>query len=81
VEWFSFLVNIKDIKDERIITLFWPIIETADIWYEIHFKQEYNKPLPENSFSNLKELKSRGHNYQEKIHIKPFDVLNPLKSP
>ena len=83
VEWFSFLVDIEGIKDKRIITLFWPIINSANRWYEIYFSNSYRADINNNMFSNLKKLYSKlkvDESMQRiKMPIDPFDILNELK--
>jgi hypothetical protein len=81
VEWFSFLVNINDIKDKRIINLFWPIIKSADTWYSIYFNELYDEETDKNMFSNLKALTLRlkDDESMHAIHIEPFEILNKLK--
>jgi hypothetical protein len=81
VEWFSFLVNNKDIEDERIVSLFWPIVKVADRWYKIYFAELYEREIDRNNFSNLKKLFPRlqANESMQRIHFEPFEVLNPLK--
>jgi hypothetical protein len=81
VEWFCFFVKTKDIEDKRIITLFWPIIKSANVWYNIYFPKLYRTDLEENMFSNLKKLYSEleKDKSMQRIHFEPFEILNELK--
>jgi hypothetical protein len=83
VEWFSFLVNNKEIEDDRIVSLFWPIVKVADRWYKTYFADLYERDINENNFSNLKKLFPRlqANESMQRIHFEPFEVLNPLKQP
>jgi hypothetical protein len=81
VEWFCFFVKTKDIKDKRIISLFWPIIKSAIVWYNIYFPGLSRKDLNQNMFSNLKTLYSELEKDEtmQRIHFEPFEILNELK--
>jgi len=81
VERFCFFVKTKEIEDKRIISLFWPIIKSANVWYDIYFPDLSRKDLEQNMFSNLKTLYSEleKDRSMQRIHFEPFEILNELK--
>jgi hypothetical protein len=78
VEWFCFIIKSMDIEDKRIINLFWPIIKSAKVWYDLYFPELSGKESNKNMFSNLIMLYSELEK-EKRIHNEPFDALNKLK--